>query len=100
MVVIKKSPKILKDYRKIKLEKIGPRDDMPGIDVARIMRPGWEETDFAKIRTHEYFGIDDNLYEFYIPDLIYKSLLYANGVGRTGTTSFMVIEITHLVWLF
>jgi hypothetical protein len=92
--------KILNAYKKIKLEKIGLHDNVPGIGIVRIKHPGKNESDYAKIRTHEYFGIDDELYKFYVQDLISKSLLYDDGLGLFGSRPFLIIEITQFGMAF
>jgi len=54
-----------------------------------------EDFHIAKIRTHEYIGINEVLYKFYIQDLISKSLLYDDGIGMLGVSSLKMIEITE-----
>lgn len=45
---------------------------------------------------HERFNINENIYKFYIQDLISKCLIIDDSVGRAGAEPLSVIRITHL----
>lgn len=55
-----------------------------------------ENIDEYGIIKHERFNIDENLYKFYIQDLISKCLIIDDSVGRAGAEPLSVVKITQL----
>lgn len=82
---------ILREFQKVNSE-FGPllreRHDIDGQQEQQRLRR-------QKILKPEDFRFDLNLYSFYIQDLISKSLIYDDGMGRYGTGPLKVLDITQ-----
>ncbi len=82
---------ILDVYRKIKNKEIHLDEDLPKRGITDL---GFELR-LAKERNAGYFGLDKNVYQFYIQDLFAKGLLFDDGINQISVGPFQLMEITQ-----
>jgi len=83
--------KILRAFQKLNVD-LGSFSRNESADEKEKER---ERLKIQRIPKAEDFGLNRDLYLFYIQDLISKSLLYDEGMGRFSTGPFKIIEITQ-----
>ena len=86
---------ILNEYRKFREGGSSEEDEIPKRNVIDGGTIGDSEP--AKISFHrlpEHYNLEQSKYIFYIQDLISKSLIFDDGIGRVGTRPFDILDIT------
>lgn len=68
------------------------------IEILDIYREVEEDNQISTDKAYrkpEYYNLDKSTYNFYVQDLISKSLLVDDGMGRIGTGSLQILKITQ-----
>ncbi|MDP8315730.1 MAG: hypothetical protein RAP70_11790 [Candidatus Celaenobacter antarcticus] len=92
---------ILNEYRRFRDEGFDEEETFPKPGVIDGGTLGDEKKEIiSPHRLSDHYGLEKAKYQFYIQDLISKSLLFDNGMGRVGTTAFELLEITDYGYEF
>lgn len=93
--------RILNEYRRFRDEGFEEEETFPQPGVIDGGTLGGEKKEIiSPHRLPDHYGLEKAKYQFYIQDLISKSLLFDNGMGRVGTTAFELLEITDYGYEF
>lgn len=85
-----KQIELLNVYRKVHIGEISNEDKL----MDRNVLDANHETTTSSFRDPDYYKLDEELYMFYVQDLVSKSLLLDDSMNRWGTRPYKVLQIT------
>lgn len=86
-----KQIEILDIYRKIECKELISDDNLK----ERHVIDGNFVEKLSKYRSFKYYDLAQSTYNFYVQDLISKSLLVDDGMGRVGSGPFDILKVTE-----